>query len=94
MLVNILLYLIYLEIFCIFCCLCLQNLPSALSTYDNVNEVCSSMKKSLKSVEISLSNRFGRLSDQVSELSSKFLEFKSEVSKNFLLCNQYNINYV
>ena len=53
-----------------FCCLCLQKLPSALSAYDNVDMACSSMEKSIKSVEISLSNRFGSLTDQVSGLSS------------------------
>ena len=65
-----------------FCSPCLHKLPSALSAYDNVNEACSFMEKSIKSVETTLSNRIG---DQVKELSSKITnqvkELSSEISE-------------
>ena len=50
---------------------------------------CSSMEKSIKSVEISLSNRFGSLTDQVSKLSSKLSEMKSEFAKNSFANDQH-----
>jgi len=48
--------------------------------YDNVNEACSSVEKSIKLVETTLSNRFNSLTDQVNELSSKISETNQEVS--------------
>ena len=43
-------------------------MPSALFAYDGINDACSSMEKSIKSVETALSNRFDSLMDQIKDL--------------------------
>ena len=48
-----------------FCSLCLFRLPSALMAYNKTNETCSIIEDKLKSVEITLSNKFDSLTDQV-----------------------------
>ena len=65
-----------------FCSTCLFKLPNALLVYDNINETCSSVENSIKSVETTLSNRFNGLADQVKDLSTKILELKGDVSKS------------
>ena len=57
-----------------FCSPCLYKLPGALMAFDNTSEVCSSVEQKIKSTEITLSNNFDSLVDQVNELSSKLCE--------------------
>jgi len=54
-----------------FCSECVRKLPSALLAYDKTNETCESIEKKIDSVEITLSNKFAALADQLTDLSSK-----------------------
>ena len=60
-----------------FCSLCLSRLPSALSAYDGFNDACSTVEKSIKSVETLLSNKFDSLTDQMKDLLQTSSDIKT-----------------
>lgn len=64
-----------------FCCVCLNKLPAALLSYDGINSACSSVEKSVMSMETKLSNRFDSLSDHFrgSCSNDSYDELKSQV---------------
>lgn len=58
-----------------FCTHCAYKLPSALMAYDKTKEACSvvedTITSKLKSLEITLTNKFSTLTDQINGLSTK-----------------------
>jgi len=64
-----------------FCSVCLDKLSAALLSYDGINSACSSVEKSVKSMETKLSNRFDILSDHFKDFCSNdsYDELKSQV---------------
>ena len=67
-----------------FCSQCLFKLPEALKAYEKSNATCSFAEDKLKSVEITLSNKFASLIDQLNELSTKISQSFHENDNNMV----------
>jgi len=63
-----------------FCSSCLSKLPEALRAFDSVNDACSQVEKSIKTIEVNLLNRFDGLTDQMNDLATKIVEANQELS--------------
>ena len=70
-----------------FCSQCLFKLPEALKAFDKSNATCSFVEDKLKSVEVTLSNKFASLTDQLNELSTKISQSLHENDKGMVTDN-------
>ena len=68
-----------------FCSRCFFKLPEALNAYEKSNATCSFVEDKLKSVEMTLSNKFASLTDQLNELSTKISQSFHENDNNMVI---------